>query len=128
MALLHNAATHGDEQMAKVPGLSRRGSVWQFRVRVPEKLKTTIGKGEIVKSLGAVSHAEAARLAYIERAEAEKSFADAERFQRTEPAETSRKASFTTSPVRSSIAWSRLPPPYHSTTPSAKPWRRLWPT
>ncbi|WP_442958214.1 DUF6538 domain-containing protein [Pinisolibacter sp.] len=59
-ALLHDGAARGGEQMAGVPGLSRRGNVRQFRVRVPDKLRKTIGKGEIVKSLGAVSHAEAA--------------------------------------------------------------------
>lgn len=86
-ALLHNGATQGDEQMAKVPGLSRRGAVWQFRVRVPDKLRKTIGKGEIVKSLGAVSHAEAARLARIERAEADRRFAEAEVALRKQPIE-----------------------------------------
>ena len=85
--LLHNAATHGGEQMAKVPGLARRGSVWQFRIRVPEKLRGTIGKGEIVKSLGSVSHAEAARLAYIEQNSARQQFAEAEAMLRAEPLE-----------------------------------------
>lgn len=70
--------------MAKVPGLSRRRGSRQFRLRVPHRLRETIGKGEIVKSLGAMSHAGAARLAVMERAEAAKSFADAERFLRTE--------------------------------------------
>ncbi|MCC8235992.1 DUF6538 domain-containing protein, partial [Pinisolibacter aquiterrae] len=73
--------------MARVPGLSRRGNVWQFRVRVPDKLRKTIGKGEIVKSLGAVSHAEAARLARIERLEADRRFDEAEAFLRTAPVE-----------------------------------------
>ncbi len=73
--------------MARVPGLSRRGNVWQFRVRVPDKLRKTIGKGEIVGSLGAVSHAEAARLARIERHEADRRFAEAEAFLRTESVE-----------------------------------------
>ncbi|MDK9696983.1 MAG: site-specific integrase [Siculibacillus sp.] len=71
--------------MAKVPGLSRRGSVWQFRVRVPEKLQKAIGKGEIVKSLGPVSHAEAARLARLERTTADRLFAEAEARARTAP-------------------------------------------
>ncbi|MDK9698096.1 MAG: hypothetical protein OEL76_17105, partial [Siculibacillus sp.] len=57
-------------QMAGVPGLSPRGSIRQFRVRVPGELRKTIGKGEIVKSLGTVS--EAARLARIERPEADR--------------------------------------------------------
>jgi len=73
--------------MAKVPGLSRRGNVWQFRVRVPDELRKTIGKGEVVKSLGAVSHAEAARLARIERLEADRRFDEAEAFLRTAPIE-----------------------------------------
>lgn len=73
--------------MARVPGLSRRGNVWQFRVRVPDKLRKTIGKGEIVKSLGTVSHAEAARLARIERLEADRRFDEAEAFLRTAPVE-----------------------------------------
>lgn len=73
--------------MAKVPGLSRRGSVWQFRVRVPDKLRKTIGKGEIVKSLGSVSYAEAARLARIERLEADRRFDEAEAFLRSAPVE-----------------------------------------
>lgn len=84
-ALLHNGATQGDEQMVKVPGLSRRGGVWQFRVRVPDKLREIIGKREIVKSLGDVSHAEATRLTRIERMEADRLFAEAEVCLRTAP-------------------------------------------
>ncbi|NLH79574.1 MAG: hypothetical protein GX458_01850 [Phyllobacteriaceae bacterium] len=64
--------------MSKVPGFSRRGGVRQFRVRLPDKYRKTIGKGEIVKSLGDVSLAEATRLARIERMEADRLFAEAE--------------------------------------------------
>lgn len=71
--------------MAGAPGLSRRGSVRQFRGRVPEKLQEATGKGEIVKSLGPVSHAEAARLARLERTTADRLFAEAEARARTAP-------------------------------------------
>ena len=39
---------------------------WTYRVRVPDELRAIIGKGEIWKSFGAVSHAEAKRLSHIE--------------------------------------------------------------
>jgi hypothetical protein len=59
--------------------LIRRGGVWTFRVRVPDKLRSVVGKREIWKSLGGVSHAEAARLARIESVRVDSLFAEAER-------------------------------------------------
>jgi hypothetical protein len=50
-------------------------------------LRKTIGKGEFVETLGTVSHAEAARLARIERLEADRRFDEAEAFLRTAPVE-----------------------------------------
>lgn len=45
-----------------LPYLHRRGSSWQFRFRVPQRFRTALGKGEIVKSFGPVSRSEAHRL------------------------------------------------------------------
>ncbi len=74
--------------MAKIQGLSKRGGAWSFRVRVPQHLQREIKKTEITRTLGVVSHAEAARLARIERHNADQLFAEAELRLRTAPAET----------------------------------------
>lgn len=58
-----------------------------MRIRVPDRLRGEIKKGEIWKSLGAVSHIEAARLARIERHNADQLFVSAERALRTAPPE-----------------------------------------
>lgn len=76
--LLHAPATQGDE-MAKDQRLFRRAGKWTFRVRVPTELQATIGKREIWKSLGDVSHAEARRLARIESVKTDALFAEAKR-------------------------------------------------
>lgn len=49
--------------MAKPPGLRKRGGSWEMRVRVPERLRAAMGKGEIIKSFGGTSNREALRLA-----------------------------------------------------------------
>ena len=65
--------------MPKVPGLfSRKGGGWTFRVRVPDHLRSELGKREIWKSLGSVDYREAARLARIERVNADRLFVEAE--------------------------------------------------
>lgn len=75
--LLHNAATQGSDDMAKVTGLKNRNGHWTLRVRVPDAVRPAIGKLEISKSFGAVSFAEASRLARIERVAIDQQFHDA---------------------------------------------------
>ena len=48
-----------------------------FRAYVPEELRPIIGKREIWKSLGAISHREAVRLSHIESVKADALFAEA---------------------------------------------------
>lgn len=75
--LIHKAATQSGSDMAKPPGLRRRGGSWEIRVRVPSRLRAEIGKREIIKSLGGVSAREAHRLGWLERAAIEQRFAQA---------------------------------------------------
>jgi integrase len=64
--------------MAKPRGLRQRGGSWEMRVRVPNRLRETIGKREIIKSFGGVTTREAYRLAIQERATIERQFEQAE--------------------------------------------------
>lgn len=74
--LLHTAATQGSEDMARVPGLKNRNGRWTLRVRVPDDIRSTIRKLEISKSFGAVSHAEACRLARLARTDIDQLFTE----------------------------------------------------
>lgn len=70
--------------MAATAGLKNRNGRWTLRVRVPDRLRQTIGKREISKSFGSVSYAEASRLARIERAEIDRLFEQARKDVRSE--------------------------------------------
>lgn len=63
--------------MSKARGLFCRGGRWTFRAYVPEELRPIIGKREIWKSLGAVSHREAVRLSHVETVKTDALFAEA---------------------------------------------------
>ena len=67
--LRSGSATRRRHTRRRADGQSARsfsaGDVRQFRVRVPDRLRKTIGKGEIVESLGAVSRAEGARVILV---------------------------------------------------------------
>ncbi|MQX74647.1 site-specific integrase [Sinorhizobium meliloti] len=61
--------------MARMQRLFRRANgAWTFRVAVPEHLRDKIGKKEIWKSLGAVTHQQAQKLARIESLKADALF------------------------------------------------------
>ena len=77
--LLHRPATQGGSEVARVPGLVRRGNRYYFRRRVPTNLQSVIGKTEFTKSLGDISQREAERLARLEQVAADDAIADAER-------------------------------------------------
>ena len=64
-------------EVAKFPGLMRRGTKWYLRVRVPDDVVGTIGKKEIWKSLGTGDHGKAKALYLEERARLERQFARA---------------------------------------------------
>lgn len=72
--LPHSTATHEGE-VAKQPRLFRRGGKWTFRARVPDDLQKAVGRKEVWKSFGDVSHAEAVRLARIESVKLDEMFA-----------------------------------------------------
>ena len=76
--LIHKAATRSDATVANPPGLRQRGGSWEVRVRVPDRLRKTLGKREIVRSLGGVSKMDAAHLAWGVRAEIAEIFKAAE--------------------------------------------------
>lgn len=61
--------------MAKEPRLVKQGRRWTFRARVPADLQAALGKREIWKSLGDVSHAEAVRLVRKESVRVDELFA-----------------------------------------------------
>ncbi|WP_029557850.1 DUF6538 domain-containing protein [Xanthobacter sp. 91] len=63
--------------MSKPQRLFCRGGRWTFRAYVPEELRPIIGKREIWKSLGTISHREAVRLSHIESVKADTLFAEA---------------------------------------------------
>lgn len=63
--------------MARDSRLFKRAGKWTFRVRVPAEIQDQIGKKEIWKSFGDVSHAEAHRLARVESVKADALFAEA---------------------------------------------------
>ena len=62
------AATQSGPNMAKPPGLRRRGGSWEVRVRVPERLRSEIGKTEIIRSFGGISTKAAYTRGWQERA------------------------------------------------------------
>lgn len=61
--------------MSKQPRLFRRGGKWTFRARVPDDLQKAVGRKEVWKSFGDVSHAEAVKLARIESVKLDEMFA-----------------------------------------------------
>lgn len=63
--------------MAKDQRLFKRAGKWTFRVRVPADIQDKIGKREVWKSLGDISHAEARRLARVESVKVDALFAEA---------------------------------------------------
>lgn len=63
--------------MSKPQRLFCRGGRWTFRAYVPEELRPIIGKREVWKSLGTISHREAVRLSHIESVKADALFAEA---------------------------------------------------
>lgn len=78
--LIHKAATQAAKPgaaMARPPGLRQRGGSWEIRVRTPKRLRSLLPT-EIVKSLGGISTREANRLGWIERANVERRFEEAE--------------------------------------------------
>lgn len=77
--LLHAAATQGGDEELKTPGLVQRKNRYQFRRRIPEKIRSLLGKREFVKSLGDVPFREAKRLAGLEWAVTGEMIAEAER-------------------------------------------------
>lgn len=76
--LLHNPATEAATNVARPPGLIRRGNCWGLRIRVPDRLRDAIGKTEIWKSFGQVSYPEACRKVNVERVKLDRLFAHAE--------------------------------------------------
>ncbi len=83
--LLNNAATQGGDDMARFLGLTSGNGRWTLRVRVPDDVRPAIKNLEISKSFGAISYLEAYRLARIERADIDQSFAEAQAAQRQSP-------------------------------------------
>jgi hypothetical protein len=78
LSLLHPIATQGGVQdVPKLSRLMRRNGNWTYRVRVPDDLRTTLGKREIWRSFGAIAHSEAARLARLEGVKVDALFAEA---------------------------------------------------
>ncbi len=66
--------------MGKLPsGLSRRGNVYQIRRRVPDEIRSIIGKTEIIESLGTGDVGIARELHAARNAEIEKQFSKARR-------------------------------------------------
>jgi hypothetical protein len=65
--------------VAKHPGLMRRGARYYIRVRIPLDLVETIGRSEIWKSLGTADHREAVRRYFPARTELHKAFDQARR-------------------------------------------------
>lgn len=63
--------------MSKPVRLVLRGNRWTFRVSVPEDIRQIVGKREIWKSLGVISHQEAVRLSHIESVKVDALFAEA---------------------------------------------------
>lgn len=51
----------------RAPNLQLRGSIYWLRVRVPDDLRSSIGKTEVTKSLGTRDYREATLLARVER-------------------------------------------------------------
>jgi hypothetical protein len=60
--------------LAKHPGLVRRGARYYIRVRIPLDLVETIGRSEVWKSLDTADHREAVRRYFPARAELQKAF------------------------------------------------------
>jgi len=87
-AYFANCYTRQVQDVAKYPGLTRRGKRWSYRRRVPDELRTTVGAREIVISLGAVDHREAERLARLKSVEVDRRFAEARAKLRIAPIET----------------------------------------
>lgn len=77
--LLHTTATQSGEEVVKSSGLIRRGVRWGFRRRVPDTVRSHIGKREFLKSFGDVPLKEARRLAAREWARTDDLIATAER-------------------------------------------------
>lgn len=65
--------------MSKPVRLVLRGNRWTFRVSVPEDIRQIVGKREIWKSLGVISHRDAVRLSHIESVKVDALFAEAQK-------------------------------------------------
>ena len=55
--------------MAKYPGLTRRGTKWYLRVKVPKDVVGKVGRSEIWKTLGTGDHRKAVTLYHQARAD-----------------------------------------------------------
>ena len=71
--------------VAKFPGLIRRGSTYSLRTCVPKKLIPSYGRREIVTALGTADPAEAVRRAKVKAAEFASAFADTSPAKAVEP-------------------------------------------
>ncbi|WP_439813839.1 DUF6538 domain-containing protein [Zavarzinia sp. CC-PAN008] len=67
------------EEVAKVPGLVRRGDAFAYRRRVPDRLRSVIGKREVVQALKTRDPRKARELARIAAVRADELFRQAER-------------------------------------------------
>ncbi|WP_425540712.1 DUF6538 domain-containing protein [Rhodoblastus acidophilus] len=71
-SLSHNPATHRQKQ--RPTGLWLRGTVWQFRMRVPRECEETVGRKFVSRSLRTSDYREAIRKARLVASELQQSF------------------------------------------------------
>jgi integrase len=78
--MLHRTATpEAMEPVARQPRLLRRGGRYTLRVKVPQELRSIVGKREVWRSLGTGDHRVALKRLRLASAEVDALFADAER-------------------------------------------------
>ena len=66
--------TRGMESMAKHPRLHFRNGIYYILVKVPEEIRSVVGKSEIKRSLGTKDHKEALKKISLESVKVDEQF------------------------------------------------------